>query len=297
MNAKEGALISAVVLLTCFVGYLILVPGTGTGGIPAGQIQVTAEGYVKNDQTFAAVATCPVYVYDTPTPVAGSALDVASTDSDGKFTISAAVLAGQTLYFQARKNDPASADPYIGPITALTVPLAAENGDTVKMGTLLVKDVSATAPTLSASDSGNNAISDNSQNYANTTDTRITVLLSEIDSNTWYGSDDFTDGKTGKVYWGSVIVWKGTTNQPFTGYDYVVNTPTYVYYIWHIDAIVDTAADPNDGIATCYITASSNLVADATVVLSAYDVVDYAQMQNGVFTTASTVTAITTKVA
>ena len=159
------------------------------------------------------------------------------------------------------------------------------------------KDNSSTAPTLGVTDTQSNSISDNSVNYFNTTDVRFNVLLSAIDSNTWFGSQDFTDGLTGISYWGAVFVWKGTVNQPFTDYSQVINTPSNVYYVWKIGPFADNSAISDDDWSTLSVAAGSNLVADSTVVLYVYDVVDTAQMVNGVFTTLTSVSSITTKVA
>jgi hypothetical protein len=295
MNGKEGALIAIVIILTAALGYVVLYTGSIT--TEERYISVIAEGYVKEDIDYAAVASCPVIIYDTPSPSVGSQSDIATSDSDGKFTLTVMVKAGSTIYAQARKAAPSSSDPYISPVVALNVPLAAENGDTLPIGTILVRDATATAPTFGVTDTGSAAISDNTQNYINTTDTRLNILLSAIDSDTWFGCEDFTDGLTGLSYWGAVFVWKGTVNQPFSGYSHVVNTPSNVFYIWKVTPFADKAAVSDDDWTSLSIAASSNLVADTTVVLYVYDVVDTAQMANGVFTTLTSVSSITTKVA
>lgn len=295
MNGKEGALIVLVLLLTASLGYVILYTGNVT--TQERYVSVIAEGYVKEDIDYSAVASCPVIIYDSPTPAIGSQSDIATSDSDGKFTLTVMVKAGSTIYAQARKAAPSSSDPYISPVVALQVPLAAENGDTLPIGTILVRDATGTAPTLGVTDTGSHAISDGTVNYINTTDTRLNIMLTAVDSDTWFGCEDFTDGLTGLSYWGAVFVWKGTVNQPFSGYAHVVNTPSFVYYIWKLTPFADKSAISDDDWNSLSIAASSNLVADATVYLYVYDVVDTAQMANGVFTTLTTVSSITTKVA
>jgi hypothetical protein len=201
------------------------------------------------------------------------------TTSSGTITLTRMYWTGSDLYLQARQGAVATADPYVSPVVKRTVPSSssAEFSDTCSLDAVYVRDVTGTAPTLRVTDGSNNAISDNTQNFFNLTDTTIKISLDTIDADTFYGPKDFTDANTGNVYDGGVFfVWKGTVAQPFSGYKYTWSDPTNVYYIWEItDYIVD---DSSAGVATDMFsiqlqTDGSNLVADATVILDVNDII------------------------
>jgi hypothetical protein len=151
---------------------------------------------------------------------------------------------------------------------------------------------------------GGAAITDNSLNYLNTTDTSFTVQLSAIDDDTFYGPEDFTDWKTDDVYDGGVFfVWKGTVAQPFDSYVYTWSDPTNVYYVFLVaDHLVDALSESGDDIVSVMVsTDGSSLVADATVILDVYDIIQMraagmssSDLING---GGADVSAITTKVA
>lgn len=236
---------------------------------------------------------------------AGSFIESATTSS-GVATLGKMYWSGTNLLVQARQADVDAADPYVSRAVTRMVPHGAslDTGDTVSIDPIYVRDVSATAPTLKVWDVGGAAISDNSVNYLNTTDNLMTIQISAIDDNTFYGPEDFTDLKTGRQYDGGVfLVWKGTVTQSFSGYKYHWSDPVNVYYIWEVaDFLVDDATVSTDDIISIQIatTGSAALVADATVVI---DICDIIWLESQLSSTdlidggGITPTAITTKVA
>ena len=223
------------------------------------------------------------------------------TTSSGVATLAHMYHTEQSLWAQGRQAAPASADPYVTPITEFTVP-GADAGDTVSLGTLWVRDVTGTAATFGVRALDGQAISDNTVNYLNTTDTAFTVTLSSIDDNTYYGMESFIDYQTNREYLGGLwFVWKGTLGQSFAS-DYAFADGTNVYYVFHIAAhLVDDLNIATDDVISAVIATQGGaaLVADATVVLDVYDGIWL--IGGGVSTVASfldvkSVTAITTKV-
>lgn len=229
-----------------------------------------------------------------------------ATTSSGVATLGKMYWSGTKLLIQARQADVDAADPYVSRAVTRMVPHGAslDTGDTVSVDPIYVRDVSATAPTLKVWDVGGNAITDNSANYLNTTDNLMTVQISAIDDNTFYGPEDFTDLKTKRQYDGGVfLVWKGTVTQSFEGYKYHWSDPVNVYYIWEVaDFLIDDATVSTDDIISIQIatTGSAALIADATVVI---DIVDIIWLEPQLSSTdlidggGITPTAITTKVA
>lgn len=202
------------------------------------------------------------------------------TTSSGTITLTRMYWTGSDIYLQARQAAVASADPYVSPIVKRTIPSSssAEFSDTAALDAIYVRDVTGTAPTLAVKDASGNAISDNSANYFNLTDSTFQVTLTTIDADTFYGPEDFIDENTGKTYDGGVFfVWKGTAAQPFVNFKYTWSDPTNVYYVWDLaDYIVD---DSNAGLATDILTLflatdGSNLNADGTVILDVYDIIE-----------------------
>jgi hypothetical protein len=228
------------------------------------------------------------------------------TTSSGVITFSKMYWSGTQILIQARQADPDSADPYVSPAVARVVPHGAslDTGDTVSLDPIYVRDCTATGPTLKIWDVGGHAILDNSANYLNTTDNLLTIQISAIDDDTFYGPEDFTDLKTGRKYDGGVfLVWKGTVTQSFEGYKYHWSDPVNVYYVWEVsDYLVDDTTISTDDIISIQLatTGSANLVADTAVVIDVYDLI---WLESQLSSTdlidggAATVTAVTTKVA
>lgn len=202
-----------------------------------------------------------------------------ATTSSGVITLSKMYWSGTELLFQARQGDNDAADPYISRAVKRLVPHGAnlDTGDTVSVDPIYVRDVTGTAPTLKVWDIGGNAISDNTQNFLNLTDNLLTIQISAIDSDTFYGPEDFVDMKTGRQYDGGVfLVWKGTVTQSFEGYKYHWSDPTYVYYVWEVSSyLVDDATSSIDDIVSIQLatTGSAAMVADSTVVIDVYDII------------------------
>lgn len=234
----------------------------------------------------------------------GQLLEQVTTVS-GTVTLTRQYLSGSVLYMQARQADVATADPYLSPVVERKVfhSDSLEATDTVSVDPIYVRDVTATNPTLKVWTVDGGAVLDASADYLNTTDTTVTVQVSAIDDDTWYGPEDFTDWKTDNVYDGGVFfVWKGTVAQPFDSYIYTWSDPTNVYYVFLIaDHLVDDVSDAGDDIVIVQIsTDGSALNADATVVLDVYDIIQIraagmtsSDLVNG---GAADVTAVTTKV-
>jgi hypothetical protein len=201
------------------------------------------------------------------------------TTSSGVITLGKMYWSGTELLVQARQADVDSADPYVSMAVVRIVPHGAslDTGDTVSIDPIYVRDVTATAPTLKIWDAGGNAISDNTNNYLNLTDNLMSIQISAIDSNTFYGSEDFTDLKTGRQYDGGVfLVWKGTVTQSFEGYKYHWSDPVNVYYVWEVsDFLIDDSTVSTDDIISVQIatSGSANLVADTTIVVDVYDII------------------------
>ena len=223
------------------------------------------------------------------------------TTSSGVATLGHMYHTEQSLWAQGRQAAPASADPYVTGLTEFIVPVA-DAGDTVSLGTLWVRDVTATAATFAVTPTTGAAVSDTSTAYFNTTDTAFTVQLTAIDSNTYYGMESFTDHQTGREYLGGLwFVWKGTIGQSFAA-DYAFADGTNVYYVFYIGAeLVDDANSAIDDILSAVIATQGGaaLVEDATVNLDVYDGIWL--INNGVNSVASfidvkSVTAIDTKV-
>jgi hypothetical protein len=223
------------------------------------------------------------------------------TTSSGVATCSNMYHTEQTLWLQPRQAAPGTADPYVGPMEEFTVPTG-DAGDTVSLGTVYVRDVTGTAATLSVRDP-TNAISDATTNYLNTTDTSLTVTLSAIDSNTYYGMESFTDYTTMNEYLGGLwFCWKGTVGQSFAA-DYSFADGTNVYYLFFIaDFLVDDANVATDDVIVASIATQGGaaLVADSSVVLDVYDglwLINNDVNSIASFVDTQSVTAITTKVA
>lgn len=220
------------------------------------------------------------------------------TTSSGIATLSEMHRGGEVILAQARQADPATADPYIMDTVTFTVPHSEEVGDTVPLGVVWVRDVSANAPALAAEDQGGAAISDNSANYLNTSDTRLQVTLSAVDDNTYWGSEtDLIDRKTGYRYLGGVIVLTCSVAQPVGNADHIFTTSTQNYYVFVGHSFVDDTSVPDDDIHYFDIVFTNTLLADSTVVLDAYGCTRFGTMATGVFASKLNPTAITTKIA
>jgi hypothetical protein len=170
--------------------------------------------------------------------------------------------------------------------------------DTVSLGTFYVRDVSATAPTLACEDQTGNSVANQAGDYLNTTDTRLRVLLSAVDDDTWWGCEDFTDMRTGYQYWGAVIVVKADGEIPISTAHTFVSTVSYNYYVFKVDGFADDTTLTDDDLFIYDIVFTTTLSAVSNVII---DVFDCQRYDNG-FNTATfsgklDATAITTKIA
>jgi hypothetical protein len=328
LTPKQVIVIAAALFLVDTMG-IIDVPFMDGQGIAASLMGESALDFVtdvpipESEITDAVPVNVKIYCYegfDVNTPgMAGTAADIIvrvynaemqlleqATASSGTATLTRQYLSGSVLWLQARQGDVAAADPYVSPAVERKVfhSSSLEATDTVSVDPVYVRDVTATAPTIKVWDVGGAAISDNSANYFNTTDSTFTVQISAIDDDTWYGPEDFTDWKTGYVYDGGVFfVWKGTVAQPFDNYVYTWSDPTNVYYIFAVSNSLkdDTSVSSDDIVSVMLSTDGSALVADATVTL---DIIDIIQIRAAGMSASDmidgggiTPTAITTKVA
>ena len=239
------------------------------------------------------------------------------TTSSGKIQLPGPIYSATYFWIQARQGAPDAADPLMSRAIKMFVPHEGyEPNDDVDF-TVYVRDLTATAPTIAVGDGSNNAISDNSANYFNTTDKQFTVSVYDIDSDTFYGGEN-DDGLTYVTDWvngdlwanGVFFVWKGTTTQPFNTYTYLIPFDgTNVFYVWRIaDYMLDDSktTGKDDFLSTMLETNGNNLNADATVILDLYDfvkvgtnfelltILDSSALANGA---SLNPTAITTKVA
>lgn len=252
-----------------------------------------------------------VYVYDMD----GNEIESA-TASSGKLTFTETYISGEFVKLFPRQAAPASADPYPGaaPVEGMTdynakitnayyiieIPPGGEQGDTVSLGTVYVRDVTATAPTLVCKDQAGNPVAGQTgaTGYLNTTDTSMEVTLSAIDSDTWYGGVDFTDPETGYEYTGCIFVWRDdTSSQPISNAWKHFSTLSYEYYVFKLDGFADDADITDDDSLKFTVSFSTTLIASSNVVLDCYDIQKYLDMDNGVFAGVTAVTAITTKIA
>lgn len=291
---------------------------------PATGIQCKLEIYVKEDL---AKTTCDInvdlYTKDQSFAAPGGRTiqhptfgmlyeGESATASSGKVTFAETYVTGMDIFVQARQAAPSSADPYMTPLRKITIPIdgVQEAGDTYSMGNLWVRDVSATAPTLTVKDQNDNAISDNTVNYINTTDTSITLTLSALDSDTWWGVETgdeslslqglnfpvLTDWQTGYKY-ANCFYWKGTVSQDITTPCLSFSDPTNIYYIFIVSGFCDDSNVQTDDKISWTVAFGSAIIADSTVVLDAFDVQRFDNIVSLQFSGKLNPTAITTKVA
>ncbi len=221
---------------------------------------------------------------------AGNFIDTVTTSS-GVGTFSGMYAVGREVQLQGRQAAPASADPYITPLTAFIVSNAGESADTVvlknkatKDSILWFKDVSGSAPTMVIRNGfDNNTISDTTQQL-NTTDDAFKASLTVASSNCYYGADSFTDMITGRSYAGGVFLyWKGTVTQQWENVPtYTWSDPTNTHYVWKIaDAIwYDANGDISSRTVTAVIsiTAGNTFADDTSVTIDMFDMIDLSQM-------------------
>jgi hypothetical protein len=215
----------------------------------------------------------------------GNFIDTVTTSS-GIGTFTGLYNPGQYLWLQARQAAPASADPYVSPLSKWVVPSAGESADTVSLknaatgeSIMWVRDVTSTAPTLVVRNGWNNdtvSTTDTTHSF-NTTDSGFHATLSLTVSNTYYGAEDFTDMETGKVYDGGVFLVLRTNNtHDFTDYDYLISDTSYNYYIWEIapqGIYYDSDGDLTAKTVTAHVTllSGSTFTADSSMVFDCHD--------------------------
>jgi len=277
----KAIIVMGVIFLGIGVGHIVtggrlfttLLPGTGP---ISGAKLVTVNGYIyENGGAHAVVASCNVYVFDENM----NFLEAPTTDANGKFALSSMRYEGEKLYLQVRQAAPGSADPYLSDLIERIVPFGAgEAGDTLTIDPIFVWDATETAPTQTFKDQAGNAISDNSANYLNTSDTQLTLFLSAIDEDTAWGPDYTTvvdySSEEGDMWTGPILVWKGTAAQAWsTSPTWTVSDPTNIYYIWSIPQLIDSSASSSDDSLTFTVSVTGGFAADASVVLDCYDTV------------------------
>lgn len=254
---------------------------TATGTVIDDDIEV----YVKITTRLllsASTTDLAVNMYDSPT--ATNIIDTVTTSS-GIGTFTGLYNPGESLWLQGRQAAPATADPYVSPLTEWTVPSAGESADTVALKNVATgesimwfRDVTSTAPSLVVRNGWNNdTLSTTSTTHAfNATDSGFIATLSLTISDTYYGAADFTDMETGKSYAGGVfLVLKTNNTHDFTDYDYIISDTQYNYYIWKMnDAIYyDADGDLSAKSVTLNIQllSGSTYTTDSSMVFDCYD--------------------------
>jgi len=259
IKKKDKPKFYALVALVAFIllmqgGYLAqygIAPMTGFGGDGDVAVDEDIEVYVKITTRIslsAATTDLAVNVYDD----AGNFIDTVTTSS-GVGTFTGLYNPGTVLHLQARGAAPATADPYVSPVSDWIVPAAGESADTVSLrnvatgeSIMWLRDVTSTAPTLVVRNGWNNDTVSTTTvaNSFNTTDSGFIATLSLTVSDTYYGAEDFTDMETGKTYAGGVfLVLKTNNTHDFTDYTYYIADTQNNYYIWRMNAAIFYDAD------------------------------------------------------
>jgi hypothetical protein len=249
-----------------------------------------------------------VNMYDA----SGHFIDTCTTSS-GVGTFSSQYQVGSSVWLQGRQAAPASADPYITPLTEFTVSSAGESADTVVLknaatgdAILWFRDVSGSAATMVIRNGFDNNTIASTAEYVNTTDDAIKVSLTVVSADCYYGGEDFTDMVTGRQYdCGVFFVWKGTVPQLWqVAPKYTFSDPTNVYYIWEISSGIFYDSNGNIGdrtvTAVFSVTAGNTFADDATLVLDINDMIDISQLGGAgclIDGGSTAVTPITTKIA
>lgn len=242
----------------------------------------------------------------------GDFLDTVTTSS-GVGTFSSQYKVGQSVWLQGRQAAPATADPYVTPLTEFIVSPAGESADTVVLknaqtgvAILWFRDVSGADATMVIRNGFDNVSITGAANYINTTDSAIKVSLTVTSTDCYYGAEDFTDMVTGRTYDGGVFfVWKGTVPQLWeVSPKYTFSDPTNVYYIWEISAYIFYDSNGNIGdrtvTAVFSVTSGNTFADDATLVLDINDIIDTTQLGSSgclIDGGSTAVTGITTKIA
>lgn len=229
-----------------------------------------------------------VNMYDA----SGEFLDTVTTSS-GVGTFTGLYNPGAHVWLQARQAAPASADPYVTPLSEWVVPLAGESADTVALRNVLtgesilwLRDVTSTAPTLVVRNGWNNATVSSTVQQFNTTDNQFTISLTLSVANTYYGAEDYTDMKTGRQYDGGIFfMWKGTSGTQSWDQTpkYTFADMTNVWYVWEVSA-AGMYYDANDLTYafvsyTVQVTSAQGTFNDDTgITLDVYDMLDLSQV-------------------
>lgn len=168
---------------------------------------VYISGKVWTLQSHSAVSGAAVYMFDENMEI----VDIDTTDSDGTWQSSIQFEVGDVLYLWVRPGDMLSSDPYPSQLVKIVVP-DGPSGEVVSVKTIALMDRSNTAPTISTDDT---AISSNTLNVTQySTRTSITLKITGLDSNTYFGSYDQIDYglPDHPEYRGCVFVVKWTPN-------------------------------------------------------------------------------------
>ncbi len=287
--------ILAVVFIVAIIGggAYILTGGSMFGLLPTEDVYVTTQFYVlEAGGVNAAVNGITVNIYDAD----GNFLQVATASAAGLVQL-ASMPAGSVILIQTHQAAVATADPYINPVVTRTIPLG-QSGDTVTMLPIYVWDEAATVPVITVSD-GINAVSDTTNYFFNTTDTKAVITLAGVDTDTAWGMEPFTDLVTGYTYSGPILVWQTNVSQAWTTVpDYVLTDPDYNYYIWNIDRVIDNTVIPTDNEVVVTLLPQGAFTGNAAVIIDAFALVrtfsGLLQMSSLSDSGTGTLTAITT---
>jgi hypothetical protein len=262
----------------------------GQAGFGDDDVDDSIEVYVKiTTRLRLALSTSDLTVnmYDA----SGEFIDTVTTSS-GIGTFTGLYNPGEYVWLQARQAAPASADPYVTPLSKWVVPSAGESADTVSLknvdtgeSILWLRDVTGTAPTLVVRNGfDNDTVSTTTTVHSfNTTDGGFKATLTLLDDDTYYGAQSFTDMINGKTYEGGVwLVLKSNNTHSFTDYDYIISDTQYNYYIWKMAETLEYDSNGNVALraATLSVAMASGVyyTADSSMVFDAYDLLE---MHNG----------------
>lgn len=214
-------------------------------------------------------AATPIRVYDA----AKVFIESASTSS-GVATFKAPYWEGETIYLQIRAAAPNSADyvTYTSPLIEILVPEGDVNGD-AELSTIGIWETTTSVATLTITDQDGASISDTTQNYINTTDTSVDVLVS-ITADCVYGTPEaFTDMDTGKHYLAGVWLRVNCTQpQSINNYDAHFYSQYGHYYIFSIPMVIrDSDFGYTTGRTFSIDTGTSGFSASANFTLDLFD--------------------------
>jgi len=242
--------------------------------------------YIKlravDDITGSTITSAEIYIYDA----AGNRLEKLTVDSTTGIAQSQnEYRIGETIYVQARASGY-----YTTPLIPLTIPtdVPAEH-TTVSLGNVALKKIS-TSITMVATDasSGNQLSSDSSVSKSGITSWIVSMLFTGLDSNSWYGCDDYTDMETGYTYKGGTIFVIAVNSTAITpeGYDYAGTIGTTRYFVYYLPSFKDSAYDDTDGTLGATITFTISATGTFNLNFYVYDALRVTAIQSLSFGTA-----------